>query len=272
MNARELLIEPAEYHADPCETPSLSCSIALTLLERSALHAHHEHPKFGGHRSAPSDRMEQGTLIHRVLLRKGAELEPIEAKDWRTKAARAAREEAREAGKIPVLAAALTNAERAARVIAERLADLDIVLEGESEMVIAWQEATKHGPIWCRAMLDHVDAATVYDVKCTEDVGRAEHLVGGFALQGHVYPRALELLDPQIAGRVDFVLLFVEPSPPYAVRPLRLDGITRAYGAERWAAACAKWGRCLATNEWKGATSIETAEAPGWIRRRMEAA
>lgn len=275
MTAHVLDVEPAEYHRDPCPEPSLSCSLGTTLLDRSPLHARHEHPRLGAHRSTPTDLMERGTLIHRVLLGKGAELEAVDAKDWRTKAARAARDAAREAGKVPVLERVLTSATSAAAAIMKRLAELGVDLSGESELPIAWQEETAHGPIWCRCMLDHLASPFVYDVKVVDEVKRerCHSLVTNYAMQAHVYPRAVERLLPDLEGRVRFAFLFVEPDPPYDVLPLMPDGMQRAYGAERWTAAVAKWGKCLATNEWPGtATGIEQSEAPVWLRRRMEAA
>ena len=41
-------IPATEYHADPCPEPSLSASVARTLIDRSPLHAWMKHPKLGG--------------------------------------------------------------------------------------------------------------------------------------------------------------------------------------------------------------------------------
>ncbi|WP_242401117.1 hypothetical protein [Acetobacter okinawensis] len=35
----------AQYHADPCPTPSLSNSVARILLDESPMHAHFSHPR-----------------------------------------------------------------------------------------------------------------------------------------------------------------------------------------------------------------------------------
>ena len=41
-------ISAADYHADCAPEPSLSSSIARTLLAQSPLHAYHAHPRMGG--------------------------------------------------------------------------------------------------------------------------------------------------------------------------------------------------------------------------------
>lgn len=39
LQARRIDVTEAEYHADPCETPSLSSSLAKVLLAKSPLEA-----------------------------------------------------------------------------------------------------------------------------------------------------------------------------------------------------------------------------------------
>src|SRR5688572_24266058 len=68
--ARLLDITPADYHLDPCVTPSLSSSIAHTLVTKSPLHAWTEHPRFGALRSESSKAQDEGSIIHKLLLGK----------------------------------------------------------------------------------------------------------------------------------------------------------------------------------------------------------
>ena len=54
-----------EYHADPCPTPSLSSSIARTLLASSPHHAWWEHPRFNPGRVREEDeKFDLGTAAH----------------------------------------------------------------------------------------------------------------------------------------------------------------------------------------------------------------
>src|SRR5262245_46871486 len=103
MSARVLDLSHDAYIGDPCETPSLSTSIAHTLLTRSPLHAWTEHPRLGNKRPAPTVEMDDGTIIHGLLLESGPQLDVIKADNYRTKAAQELRDAARDAGRVPVL-------------------------------------------------------------------------------------------------------------------------------------------------------------------------
>lgn len=221
--------------------------------------------------------MDMGTLIHRLVLGAGPAIHVVEAGDYRTKAAREARETARADGKIPVLIGAVAEANTAALVILDNLRKAGILLNGESEAVILWQEQAAHGPIWCRAMIDHVvqrdGRLVVYDLKTTKSAhpkacqSTADNF--GYDIQQEAYTRAAEALWPEYAGRVDFVFLFAEPAPPYAVTPARLDGIMRERGRRRWAYAVEKWARCLHTDTWPAYTAKPvTLESPSWLLQR----
>lgn len=282
MTATRLECTTAEYLADPAPEPSLSSSIAKVLIEESAAHAYLAHPRFGGAKSAPTSAMDHGTLIHRLLLGKGAEIVHVVAGDWRTKAAKAARAEARETGQIPVLAQQAGIAEFAASAIKVGLANVGVSLDGDSEVPILWQEQAAHGPIWCRAMLDHVVELNgmlhVYDVKTIESAHpescTRSAINFGYDIQQEAYTRAAEALWPDYAGRVVFRFLFVETEPPYAVTVAGLDGVMRERGRRRWREAVETWSRCLHTETWPSYTKGPvTLQSPGWLlQRESEAA
>lgn len=274
--AELLRISPEEYHADPAPAPSLSASIARTLLDRSPLHAHREHPKLGGERTPPSATMDRGALIHRLVLGKGADLEIVDAKDWRTKAAKEARAVAHEMGRIPVLARQHAAAKKAADAILARLVDRGVELTGESEVAIVWREAAATGDIWARGLLDHLllDRGVIYDLKSTENAhprACARKIVDlGYDIQAAAYDRALTALRPELVGRVRFELLFVEHEPPYDVTIARLPGVLRELGERRWLRAVEAWSGCLARDSWPGCSDgTVILEPPGWLASTM---
>lgn len=309
MTAQRLEITPAEYLADPAPEPSLSSSIAKILVEQSPAHAHLAHPRLGGVSSPGTAATDRGSLIHRLLLEKGAEIVPVEAEDWRTKAARDAREQARTDGKIPVLLSGLVEATEATLRIKTTLADMDVTLHGESEVPLLWQEQAimselarradsdpalwataaavtgmaphwePPSPIWARAMLDHVIERAgrlhIYDIKTTEnahpDACLRTAVRFGYDIQAHVYTKAAELVWPQYEGRVSFSFLFCEPEPPYAVTVAQLDSLMRERGRRRWERAVELWSRCLHTDTWPGyATEPVTLWSPDWLLKQEE--
>jgi hypothetical protein len=291
--AKILSIPDAEYHADPAPEPSLSSSLAKVIADQTPAHAWQLHPRLGGHRPESTADMNAGTLLHRLVLGAGAEIDVIDVPhpetkepvtDWRTKTAREARDAAQAAGKFPVLAHAHREAEGAATAILANLAAAGIELSGESELSVLWQEQTEHGAIWCRSRMDHVivdrgrGLVTILDLKkiasahpehCTRNA-----LTYGYDIQRAAYMRAADMAWPDLAGRVQFRFLFVEAAPPYAVTVADLDALMRERGQRRWAHAVNMWGQCMTTGVWPGyATHPVTLLSPGWLlHQELEAA
>ena len=77
MTARILNCSPGDYYRDPCAVPSLSQSIAHTLVTQSPLHAWSEHPRLGNQRKPASKAMDVGSLIHKLVLGKGVDVEIV---------------------------------------------------------------------------------------------------------------------------------------------------------------------------------------------------
>lgn len=262
----------AEYHADPREVPSLSASIANVLLSKSPRHAYMAHPKLGGIGREATATMDRGSLMHRLVLGAGPPITCVEAEDWRTKAAREQRDEARAAGRIPVLALDLAQARDDAAEVRRQLAAAGIVLDGMSEATALWDDATYDGrPVACRGRVDHwhPQTATIYDLKTCRSahpVALQRHILGyGYHIQRAAYVRAIETLLPELAGRVKFVFLFVELDPVVTVQPVRLSGSMRELGDRRWARAVDTWAQCLATDTWPSyADGIIEIDAPTW--------
>lgn len=265
-----LSMSAVEYHADPCDTPSLSASIAHVLDSQSPMHAYTMHPRLGGVARPPTKAFDLGSLSHALLLGNGKDIAIIDAPDYRTKAAQAARDQARDDGKVPVLVTAHEEAVEVTDTLRQRFADLGLVLNGKSEVAAFWTENTYDGtPVQCRGMMDHLKAPVVYDLKSC----RSAHLDScrkhvdayGYDIQRAAYVSAMETLHPEFAGRIDFVFIFYELSPPFAVTPVRLSGAFRDLGRRRWKRAVNTWAQCLGANRWPAyVDSITELEPPKW--------
>lgn len=270
MTAALLHCTEAEYHADPCDTPSLSASTAHTLLSRSPYHAWLEHPKLGGQRREQTRAMGGGTLVHALVIgAPNGELEIIDAADYKTKAAREARDAARAAGRTPILLHEHMAAELAAIRIRERMAAKGIVFDGQSEVKVSWSEGGDYGLVRCRGMLDHVKGNTIYDLKTisSADLRTITRHMGeyGYDVQRAAYLGAWEELHPELAGSLDFVFVFCETEPPYLVTPVRVDGMRAELGSMKWRRAVRTWEHCLRTNHWPDySEGIATISARPW--------
>lgn len=279
MTARLLDVTPAQYLQDPCSTPSLSASIAHTLVSRSPLHAWADHPKLGNLQRSSTAAQDDGSIIHRLLLGRGANYEIIHAPDWRTKDAKAQRDQATADGKIPVLVEKFIELKHAADTIGDKLKrDFGIVFDGDSEVAIEFTEVGNEGPVLCRAMLDHVKMGSpipIMDVKKTVSADlrscSKNAYYYGMDIAHAAYTSALSSLVPEITGRADILFLFVEADPPYPIVPARLDGAFKTLGERRWLRAVQLWEKCLAENRWPSYTdSIATLEAPAWMLTQEE--
>jgi PDDEXK-like domain of unknown function (DUF3799) len=268
-------LDSETYHADPCATPSLSSSVAHILTKQSPKHAWAAHPRLGGKPRAPRAAWDTGSLSHRLLLGAGDEVAIVNASDWRTKAAKEARAEARARHAIPVLRHKHEEAQAKAEIIRAQLLELGFDLtKGHSEVTAFWRETWEPGKqIECRARLDHLiigdGRAVILDLKSTasanpSDVARSASSFG-YHIQETAYRCAIETIRPDLTGRVDFAFLFYELEEPYAVTPARLSGSFRELGSRQWARAVQQWGSCLERNAWPGYTeSVVTLEPPPW--------
>lgn len=271
-------IAEAEYHADPCDVPSLTQSIANEMLIRSPWHAHRLHPKLGSKFRPPTDARDAGSLMHALLLGQEHSFVVCDVDEFRTKIARELRDGAIACGKTPVKKHEYNAAlEHAARIDNALRRDHGIELgRMKRELTAIWHEQTNilgqlPIPVVCRARLDAFDGETIYDVKTCADAsyGKLQRSVlqFGYHVQAAAYVSAVEHIVPRLAGRARFVLLFIE-NDTNAIVPVELDGTFREIGRERWQTAVNVWQACLASGVWPGYAHDGPVrlECPEWAR------
>ena len=262
------------YHADPCETPSLSASLASHLVTQSPLHAWTYHPRFGGLRDKETAAKIAGSLMDALILGGGPEIVPINADNYKTKAAQQARDDAYANGKLPVIEAELAAEKEHAERIKKALADRKrFKFDGLSQVVAVWKE----GNVLCRARLDHlkVDEATIYDLKFVKSAAPGDidkHMVNyGTDIQRAAYVSAVETLHPELSGRVKFQPIFVENGEVLAITMRPVGGTMKELGARKWARAVDAWSKCIAGDYWPDYGDDGLIEAPQWaLSKDME--
>lgn len=256
-------ISDTDYHADNlCSVPTLSCSLAKTLISESPLHGFYAHPRLGlkaGEGDESSKAMDYGSLGHALILGKGAEVEIGQWDDWKKKEAREFRDAAREAGKIPVLQCVYDRAEQmkdAALEGIDRLGYGERFDRAMKEVVLLW----KDGEIMLRAKLDALDRqpdfATIFDLKITErahpDIIARQIGPMNYDLQNIWYESGVPALFPELAGRTKFVYFFVESEFPFSVVEINLSGEFRALGEMKFKRAKTIWSMGCKTGVWPG--------------------
>jgi hypothetical protein len=264
---------PPESAPPPPATdePLLSPSTAHLIISKSPLQAWWK--KFGGAPKEYTDPTDRGHLIHALLLG-GDEIVGVDAEDWRTNKAKAERESARAAGKIPVLMAKLADAKEYADDIRRRLLAKGYDLtKGERELALNWSE----GDTPCRGRLDwfSYEQAVILDLKIVADASKeacVRHMLKyGAAIQEAAYISAIEKRHPELAGRVRMKFAFFEAEPPsdYCIRSS--SGGMRSVGQAQWKRAVSIWSACLERfggnpeNPWPGYDEDESEmDAPPW--------
>lgn len=248
------------YVADPCPAPSVSKGVIHRIITQSPAHARYHHPRLNP--NAPSDETPRGDLgsaIHAGILG-GPEIvyAPAEFQDWRKKGAQEWRDQARQAGKIPLL-------DRQQRAVKAAVNAAVVTLNGisgwankfETEGTILWQN--KAG-VWNRGRFDiwaeHLNL--LVDVKTTESAEPGEWIrktltSSGYDIQAEHYKagmRRLGLGDED----TEFYFLLVEIEPPYCASIVSLDPEFGELACRKIEVGTRRFAKCLLTNRWPGYT------------------
>lgn len=272
-------VSPADYFGDRLgDVPRLSASMATVLDQRSPQHAYARHPRLGG--NAPQEHSEAfdlGNTSHKLLLGAGKRIEIVDADDWRTKAAKEARAAARAAGATALLRKHHDAAVEVADTLKQRFADFGIVLDGQSEVAMLWNERADNGnEVPCKSLVDHMKGSDFYDLKsCAsasmEAIQRSADAYG-YAIQRAAYVAGGGALMAEMLGRIRFVFVFYELVPPFVVHPVVLSGEFASLGARKWRRAVNTWERCMREDSWPGYATpgapFGVVEAPGWADAR----
>lgn len=276
-----LEITAAEYHADPCEEPSLTATIAKILVAQSPKHAWAAHPRLNpNYERKDDDRFDIGNCVHALLLEGVDVVEVVAYDDWRTAAAREARDTARQYGRIPLLAKQAGDVHRMYEAVTAKIPELQAdplpLTDGAPEKTIVWRE----DGVLCRARIDwlHDDLTTFDDVKTTsrsaEQQSWARTMYGShFDVQLAFYRRAIRSLS---GADADGRFLVCETADPFEISLITLDAAGWAYADDKVTYALRLWKRCLETSRWDGhdrrpyrASPPAWAEAQ-WLERDAE--
>lgn len=251
-------VDESTYHGD---RGSLSVSGAKLLLPPSCP------AKFKAHMDAPQKPkriFEFGHLVHLEILGKGVQTVEIDANDYRTKAAREARDKARDNSKVPVLVGADANDDfyaelgrakaMAAKVHNDPVAGQFFANGGEAEKSLYWRDPETGVRLRGRTdWLTWIDGRlTCVDVK-TSTTANPEELERKFWSLGYfmqfAWYRKL-LIELKLADDPDFVFVVVEKEEPYAVSVVDYDLEALEEGQRLNRQAINTYTECRAANHW----------------------
>ena len=248
-------------------------SIAAEIMNRSPLHGWHK--AFKKEPEAYDARTTLGQIAHSMILG-GKDIVAIDAKDWRTSAAKEARDAAILAGKLPILKERLIEVRKLVDDVNGFMVEHGIE-SGIDETTIQWE--TPSG-IPCEGRLDRwiPKRNLIIDFKFCESahkkVCESKFIQFGYDIQSAAYTQGVEFINPQLAGRIDMWFVFIEVDPPNAMRIMPLAGSMKTCGQWRWGQACDIWAACLEKygpdKPWPSySDSNEPAECPPWFMNQQ---
>lgn len=269
---------PAEqYHADPVEGGSLSTTGARMLLPPSCP------AKFKYWRDNPEEHKADydfGHAAHELVLGRGPGIVVVKAKDWRTNAAKDAREQAYADGKAPLLeadyqivlamAAALRAHPHASKLLAPD--------SGGAEQTMVWRD--ERTGVMRRALVDHLPHnATLRGRYVLPDYKTAKSAAPeairkaiadyGYHIQGDTYLSGMRALG--IDDAPAFVLVVQEKTPPYLVTIAEPDRDALRIGAKQNREALELYAECVANDHWPGYSSeVELLPLPTWYENQFK--
>jgi len=275
---RLLEMDEKLYHLDQRPNPSLSYSTASTLVNRSPYHAWLEHPRLGGQGKDATREMDEGTVLHQLILGTEPRYRELGYDDYRTNTAKVARDRAKEEGMIPILSHRLDGLFQCSESVRKQLVELDVVLIGQSEGVVEWNSLdNKNREVMCRARVDHFhyEDAVIYDLKSTTNAHPNACLRKiidlGYDIQGAAYIQGIQWLFRELVGKLSFKNIFFETEEPYMVCVVNHSESLRSLGLSKWFRAVNLWSDCNHSNHWPKYGEV-TLSAPSWaISREMEA-
>jgi hypothetical protein len=267
-----------EYHRDAiAPEPSLSSGIAKILVTQSPLHAWHAHPRLNPyHVAIEREDFDRGSAAHSLLLEGDDRMVECAFNDWRTNAAKEARDEARAAGKLPLLSKHVGAVRKMVEIAKKALADSELSATIESfhaERSVIWND---HG-VWKRARFDleHRTRDLLLDYKTVENAdpfafSRAIVPLGYDVQAAHYSDAYME--KEGIGDEPDFLFLAQEREPPFACSLIGLEPALMDLGHRKVQHASKIWAQCLASGKWPGyPTSIAWVDAPTWALTDFEA-
>lgn len=262
--------------------PYLSSGLCNTLLGYSPFHAKHE---LEHRESDDTDASDCGTAIHDALLEGVDRIQSINPEDHRSKpkkkgeegaipkgftntAMRAARDEARAAGRIPMLAGDVVNvvaAVESARAFIARTRFAGIFERGKPEQTIVWNECDevytlnshgdeRRGEMLCKMRPDWLTDArdVLLHVKTTK--GGAGPVQFARTVDSMSYDISVAFYERGLSTIADahcrHLILAIEQQPPYGCALYELNPLKAQLAAARVDRAIRTWRQCVTTGRY----------------------
>ena len=251
-------MDEADYHTDPCDTPSLSAGMISDLLvaprkcfeKSSRLNPNYEEPE-------GAEKFTIGTVSHIMFLEPELferKVLVLEYDDWRKGAAKEARADARANGMTAILSKHMDKIHAARATFMAHDFTKIAFANGVFEQSMFWRHPV-HG-FWCRARPDFIATGGRHmnDYKATANADPAQfgrhaysmgyHRRAAWYLEGY---RTIYGVEPE-----HYWFCNQEVNAPFLPSVIELDGQAIEAGQSENDRAAAVFDKCLSTGEWPG--------------------
>jgi hypothetical protein len=252
-------ISNADYHRNP----ALGSTSLKTLATKTPAHYQHDkaHPK-------TSDAFDLGTVVHSIILEgdaSGVEVCPFSA--WTTKAAKDSRDEARAAGKIPLLTKDWLQVLNMRDAVMAHPVARDLFTNHEAEQSVFWDE----DGLMLKCRPDAWKPGLLIDLKTTRDAnpnefGKTAHEYGYHQSAAHY----IDGVKAATGEELPFHFVLVEKSAPYLVSVVELDVEAVNIGRQLNDRAKRIYRECVETDTWPGYPNADLIGLPMWAIYKAE--
>lgn len=267
----------ADYHGDPCPIPSLNSGLISVLIDECPARAWAEHPKNPNFEPNENTKFNLPNVCHALLLNAGRDYRIVDAKDWRTDAAKEKRDAIIKEGLTPILPDQLVEAKL---IVAEAQRQLDksdyaaMWKDAQSEVTGAWLE----DGMWCRMRMDRLHlpkdggVPIIMDYKTT-DAPLNEWTISNYAInqgwhvQSSYYKRgvaAIVNVGEATWKPPEFVYFVQSRNRPYPMMEVHLSRAVDMIGEQQVETAVTAW-RAGLQKGWTGWTKA-MADLPSWYQ------
>lgn len=263
------------YHNDPVLGGSLSSTGARKLLPPGCpgVYRHWQTTP-----SETANHFDLGHAAHKLVLGAGPGIVVVDAPDWRTTAAKAAKAAAHATGRTPLLAHQYTRVEAMAAALRghDTAGALLDPARGRPEVTLVWRDPKTQ--IMCRARYDFLPdrgpwrlIIPDYKTAAAVDLDSLQRAVAAHRYdQQSAWYKAAALALGLGDDATTFAFIFQAKEPPYLVTVVELDHVAMRLGAARNRQALDTLAWCQETGRWPDHTDGEIAQLslPAWLENQ----
>lgn len=267
-----LNISHQEYLDDPCEKPSLTRSAICDLLFKSPAHVYHNNKRLNPDyvEEEKESKFDVGTAAHALLLEGEDIVDVVDSPDWRNKEAKKERQDAWDAGRIPVLtknALQIFDMVKVAKKSIAECKNLGIYSldGGKAEQTYIWES----NGIWVRTKPDWVsnDSKVILDYKTTGELANPDTFARKVISLGYDIQNALYSEGVEKASKVkpDFINMVQENKPPYLCSFIGLPPDFLDMAKQKVKIGKKIWKKCIESGVWEGYPNrVAWIDMPAW--------